>query len=54
MAEQVLVTGADGCLGAWVVRILVDEGVEVTAFDLGSNDSRHELLSGGAPLGGWC
>ncbi len=50
MAERFLVTGADGCIGAWTVRLLLDEGAEVTTFDLGENDSRHRLVSGGAPL----
>ena len=51
MAEHFLVTGADGCIGAWTVRLLLDEGAEVTAFDIGVNDSRHRLVSGGAPVG---
>ena len=50
MAERFLVTGADGCIGAWAVRLLLDEGAEVTAFDLGANDSRHRLVADGAPL----
>ena len=50
MAEHFLVTGADGCIGAWTVRLLLDEGAEVTTFDIGVNDSRHRLISGGAPL----
>ena len=50
MAEHFLVTGADGCIGAWTVRLLLDEGAEVTTFDLGVNDNRHRLISGGAPL----
>ena len=51
MAERFFVTGADGCLGAWVVRALLDEGAHVTAFDIGSEDRRHRLVSGGRPLG---
>ena len=50
MAEHFLVTGADGCIGAWTVRRLLDEGAEVTTFDIGENESRHRLISGGAPL----
>ena len=46
-----MVTGADGCLGAWTVRLLLDQGAEVVAFDVGVNDTRHRLVSGGAPLG---
>ncbi len=50
MAERFVVTGADGCLGAWVVRRLLDDGASVTAFDLGAEDHRHRLVSDGAPL----
>ena len=50
MAERFLVTGADGCLGAWTVRLLLDHGAEVVVFDIGTNDRRHQLVSGGAPL----
>ena len=50
MAERFLVTGADGCIGAWTVRLLLHEGADVTTFDLGANDSRHRLISGGAPM----
>ena len=49
--ERVFVTGADGCLGAWVVRQLLDAGHEVVVFDLGSNDDRHRLVARGEPLG---
>lgn len=31
---RVLVTGAQGCIGAWVVKTLVERGVDVVAFDL--------------------
>ena len=33
MSERILVTGANGCIGAWVVKALVTEGVAVVAFD---------------------
>ena len=51
MAERFFVTGADGCWGAWVVRALLDEGAHVMAFDIGAEDRRHLLVSGGRPLG---
>ena len=50
MAERFMVTGADGCVGAWVTRLLLDEGAEVIGFDLGTDDRRHQLVSSGAPL----
>ncbi len=34
MAERFLVTGALGCIGAWAVKHLVDEGVPVWTYDL--------------------
>ncbi len=50
MGERFLVTGADGCIGAWVVRLLLDGGDEVRVFDQGANNARHELVAGGRPL----
>ena len=43
-AERFLVTGALGCIGAWTVRQLVRAGVPVTAFDLGTDHRRLELI----------
>jgi UDP-glucuronate 4-epimerase len=43
--ERFLVTGALGCIGAWTASLLVREGVPVTAFDLGANDSRLRLIA---------
>lgn len=37
-------TGAYGCVGAWVVAQLVAEGVPVTAFDVGDDPGRLRLL----------
>ena len=42
--EHFVVTGAMGCIGAWVVRNLVQEGVSVTVFDLSTNTHRWELI----------
>ena len=42
--DRVLVTGAGGCLGSWVVRQLVDEGTAVVAFDLSEDYRRLRLL----------
>ncbi len=46
MAEQVLVTGALGCLGAWVARCVLDDGDGVVGYDLGDDRSRLELVLG--------
>ena len=40
----VLVTGADGCIGGWVVALLLKADVPVVAFDLSQNKRRLKLL----------
>ena len=42
--ERFLVTGAHGCIGTWVVRELVSEGVAVTALDIGGEPKRWRLI----------
>ncbi len=42
--DRFLVTGALGCIGAWVVRCLVREGVPVATFDLAGNPHRLRLI----------
>src|SRR5262245_52692399 len=42
--ERFLVTGALGCIGAWVVRTLVREGQQPVVFDLGGNLQRLRLI----------
>lgn len=44
MPDRFLVTGALGCVGAWTVRALVDEGVPVVAYDLGADPHRLRLI----------
>ena len=46
MSERVLVTGALGCLGAWVARCVLDDGDAVVGYDLGDDPSRLELVLG--------
>ena len=46
MGERLLVTGALGCVGAWVARAALDEGDEVVGFDLGSDNARLDLVLG--------
>ena len=45
--ERFLVTGAAGCIGAWAVRLLLDEGVPVVAADLSTDLRRFDLISHG-------
>ncbi len=42
--EHFLVTGALGCIGAWVVRQLVKEGAGVTVFDLAADPAKPASL----------
>lgn len=42
--ERWLVTGALGCVGAWILRLLVEEGVPAVGFDLGEDPRRLELV----------
>jgi UDP-glucuronate 4-epimerase len=44
MSERFLVTGALGCIGAWVCRTLVREAAGAVAFDLGTSRHRLELI----------
>lgn len=46
MSERILVTGAHGCIGAWVLWHLVREGVEVVAADYSTDDRRVAALLG--------
>lgn len=43
-SERFLVTGALGCIGAWTVKRLVDEGTPVWTYDLGSSNHRLKLI----------
>lgn len=44
MSSTVLVTGAMGCLGAWTVKHLLDDGHRPVAFDLSTDRRRLEAL----------
>lgn len=48
MADRFLVTGANGCIGAWVLKLLRSEGTDVVAFDLREDDHRHRLINSGS------
>lgn len=44
--KTVLVTGAKGCIGAWTLRVLLEEGHRVVSLDLPGNMHRLELILG--------
>jgi UDP-glucuronate 4-epimerase len=49
--ERFLVTGALGCIGAWVVRLLVGEGVPTTILDVAGDPHRLRLIMTDDELG---
>jgi nucleoside-diphosphate-sugar epimerase len=48
--ETFLITGAFGCIGAWIMRNLIDEGANVVAMDLANDPVRPRLLLSPAEL----
>ena len=55
MGERYLVTGANGCIGAWAVKLLLADGCDVISFDLGTDEHRHRLINAGQlPDIEWC
>ncbi len=50
MAERVLITGALGCVGAWAVKAVLDDGDEPVGYDLGDAMHRLELVLSPAEL----
>ena len=50
--RPVLVTGAAGCIGAWVVATLLREGSPVLVFELSENRHRLRLLLGDEEVAG--
>ena len=44
--DRFLVTGALGCIGAWAVKLLLDEGTTVVTFDKGDDAKRLRLVLG--------
>jgi len=45
MIDHFLVTGAQGCIGAWIVKNLISEGVPVTVIDLDTNPRRLRQIA---------
>ncbi len=41
---RVLITGAQGCIGAWVAKSLVDRGIEVLLYDLTAEPLRLRMI----------
>jgi nucleoside-diphosphate-sugar epimerase len=43
-SEHFFITGGMGCIGAWTIRNLVQQGIPVTVFDLSTDRHRLELI----------
>jgi UDP-glucuronate 4-epimerase len=44
MPERWLVTGALGCIGAWTIKTLLDDGADVVGYDVGDDTQRLALI----------
>jgi len=42
---RVMVTGAQGCIGSWVMKCLLDRGIDVLAYDLSPDPVRLSLIA---------
>ena len=42
---RVLVTGAQGCIGAWIVKQLLERSIEVVVYDLDPEPRRLSLIA---------
>jgi nucleoside-diphosphate-sugar epimerase len=47
---RVLVTGSNGCIGSWVVKQLLDRGIDVLIYDRDPRIFRLESIAGAAAL----
>src|SRR5579859_1778519 len=48
---RILVTGAQGCIGAWTVKALLDRGLDVMIYDLDAEPRRLALIAPPAHVG---
>jgi nucleoside-diphosphate-sugar epimerase len=48
--STILVTGAHGCIGAWIVKLALDGGAHVVAFDRSLEPARLRLIAPGLDL----
>jgi UDP-glucuronate 4-epimerase len=51
LPERTLVTGALGCIAAWTIKALLEDGESPVGYDLGDDDHRLRLVLDEAELG---
>lgn len=49
--RAILITGAAGCIGAWAVKLLLENGAKPVIYDLTENKTRLELALAGGQVG---
>src|SRR5687768_2938476 len=42
---RVLVTGGSGCIGSWVIKGLLQRGLDVVTFDVEENTARLQMIA---------
>src|SRR5690242_17837550 len=47
--DRFLVTGAAGCIGAWAMKLLLEDGVDVIGADLAPDRRRLRIVAGDRP-----
>src|SRR6185503_130201 len=50
MPETYFITGAQGCIGSWIVKALIERGDEVVVFDLSDDSLRLSSIMSAADL----
>src|SRR5215510_5458522 len=50
MAETYFITGAQGCIGSWIVKALVERGDQVVVFDRSDDSRRLAVIMDAADL----
>ena len=48
---RILVTGAQGCIGAWIVKKLLDRGLDVVSYDIDATPRRLGLIATADQIG---
>jgi nucleoside-diphosphate-sugar epimerase len=50
MSKTYFITGAQGCIGSWIVKSLIERGDEAVVFDLSDDSGRLRAIMDGDDL----